>query len=128
MSSEETTNETNETSDGRPRPDDLVLTEACVSRLLQLAAEETAATRGDTKKEPNPPLLRIAVDGGGCSGFQYAFSLDADAGVGPRDFIFEKKGARVVVDDVSFLHNVCSDYAYDANVRAALFFFAFSRF
>ena len=99
VSSEETTNET---SDGRPRPDDLVLTEACVSRLLQLAAEETAATRGDTKKEPNKPLLRIAVDGGGCSGFQYAFSLDADAGVGPRDFIFEKKGARVVVDDVSF--------------------------
>ena len=102
VSSEETTNETSETSDGRRRPDDLVLTEACVSRLLQLAAEETAATRGDTKKEPNPPLLRIAVDGGGCSGFQYAFSLDADACVGPRDFIFEKKGARVVVDDVSF--------------------------
>jgi len=73
-----------------------------VYRLLRLAAEETAATRGDTKKEPNPPLLRIAVDGGGCSGFQYAFSLDADAGVGPRDFVFEKKGARVVVDDVSF--------------------------
>ena len=43
-------------------------------------------------------------------------------------FYEQKKGARVVVDDVSFLHNVCSDYAYDANVRAALFVFAFSRF
>lgn len=94
MSSE--SSETND-EDGRPRPDDLVLTEACVSRLLQLAAEETK-----TKTKTNPPLLRIAVDGGGCSGFQYAFSLDADAGVGPRDFVFEKKGARVVVDDVSF--------------------------
>lgn len=43
-------------------------------------------------------------------------------------FYEQKKVKRVVVDDVSFLHNVCSDYAYDANVRAALFFFAFSRF
>ena len=79
------------------RTDDLVLTEACVRRLRHLAAEEDAEASGE-----GTPLLRIAVDGGGCSGFQYAFSLDADAGVGPRDFIFEKKGARVVVDDVSF--------------------------
>ena len=90
-----------ESSSQKPRPDDLVLTEACVSRLLQLAAEETK-TKTKTKTKTNPPLLRVAVDGGGCSGFQYAFSLDADAGVGARDFVFEKKGARVVVDDVSF--------------------------
>jgi len=79
------------------RTDDLVLTEACVRRLRHLAAEEDAEASGE-----GAPLLRVAVDGGGCSGFQYAFSLDADAGVGPRDFVFEKQGARVVVDDVSF--------------------------
>ena len=79
------------------RADDLVLTEACVRRLRQLAAEEnTSVASGEA------PLLRIAVDGGGCSGFQYAFSLDTAAGAGPRDRVFEREGARVVVDDVSF--------------------------
>ena len=79
------------------RTDDLVLTEACVRRLRHLAAEEDAEASGE-----GTPLLRVAVDGGGCSGFQYAFSLDADAGIGPRDRVFENRGARVVVDDVSF--------------------------
>lgn len=79
------------------RADDLVLTEACVRRLRQLAAEENTSDASD-----EAPLLRIAVDGGGCSGFQYAFSLDTAAGAGPRDRVFEREGARVVVDDVSF--------------------------
>ena len=100
VSSEETTNETNETSDGRRRPDDLVLTEACVRRLRQLAAD--GENTSDASGPCSAPLLRIAVDGGGCSGFQYAFSLDTAAGAGPRDRVFEREGARVVVDDVSF--------------------------
>ena len=79
------------------RADDLVLTEACGRRLRQLAAEENT-----TDANCEAPLLRIAVDGGGCSGFQYAFSLDTAAGAGPRDRVFEREGARVVVDDVSF--------------------------
>jgi len=82
------------------RADDLVLTEACVRRLRQLAAdgENTSVASGPC----SAPLLRIAVDGGGCSGFQYAFSLDTAEGAGPRDRVFEREGARVVVDDVSF--------------------------
>ena len=57
-------------------------------------------------------MLRIAVDGGGCSGFQYAFSLDADAGVGPADVVFERDGAKVVVDDVSleYVRGATVDY------------------
>lgn len=57
-------------------------------------------------------MLRIAVDGGGCSGFQYAFSLDADAGVGPADVVFERDGARVVVDDISleYVRGATVDY------------------
>jgi iron-sulfur cluster insertion protein len=48
--------------------------------------------------------LRIAVDGGGCSGFQYAITLDD---VGPDDLVLEGAGERVVIDSVSlpFLHN-----------------------
>jgi iron-sulfur cluster insertion protein len=43
--------------------------------------------------------LRIAVSGGGCSGFQYGMSFDDQTN--PDDRIFERDGIGVVVDDVS---------------------------
>src|SRR6185295_15491643 len=49
--------------------------------------------------EPDTPLLRVSVEGGGGSGFQYKFDLvrapEAD------DLVIEKGGARVLVDPVS---------------------------
>lgn len=45
-------------------------------------------------------MLRIAVSGGGCSGFQYGFSLDDSRHT--DDLVFEHMGSRVVVDEVSF--------------------------
>jgi iron-sulfur cluster assembly accessory protein len=48
-----------------------------------------------------PPILRLSVDGGGCSGFEYAFSLgEADSLEGDR--IFAKDGAKVVVDGTTY--------------------------
>ena len=43
--------------------------------------------------------LRIYVSGGGCSGFQYGFTMDED--VGDDDFVIEQDGAKFVVDMVS---------------------------
>src|ERR1700726_4471048 len=43
--------------------------------------------------------LRIAVSGGGCSGFQYGLSFDDLTN--PDDRVFERDGVAVVVDDVS---------------------------
>ena len=49
--------------------------------------------------EPATPLLRISVEGGGCSGFQYKFDLVADKAA--DDLVLEKAGATVLIDPVS---------------------------
>jgi len=51
------------------------------------------------KGETQPTALRLAVTGGGCSGFQYNFALD-DAQL-DEDIVVEKNGAKVLIDPVS---------------------------
>ena len=57
-----------------------------------------------------PQSLRVAVEGGGCSGFQYDISL-ADASA-EDDLVLEKNGQKVLVDSVSlpFLANAVIDF------------------
>ncbi len=57
-----------------------------------------------------PRALRVAVEGGGCSGFQYDISLDEPA---DDDLILEGSGQKVLVDPVSlpFLANAVIDFA-----------------
>ena len=54
--------------------------------------------------------LRVAVEGGGCSGFQYDIKLDEPAA---DDLVLEKDGARVLIDPVSlpFLADAEIDFA-----------------
>ena len=54
--------------------------------------------------------LRVAVEGGGCSGFQYEIKLDAPAA---DDLVLEGEGERVVVDSVSlpFLAGAVIDFS-----------------
>ncbi|MBV2360744.1 iron-sulfur cluster assembly accessory protein [Thalassococcus sp. CAU 1522] len=54
--------------------------------------------------------LRVAVEGGGCSGFQYEIKLDEPAA---DDLVLEADGERVVVDQVSlpFLANAVIDFS-----------------
>lgn len=53
--------------------------------------------------------LRIAVEGGGCSGFQYEIKLDMPA---EDDLVLEQDGQKVVVDSISlpFLTNAVIDF------------------
>ena len=49
--------------------------------------------------EPKPVMMRIAVLGGGCSGFQYNFSFEEQKN--DDDLLIERDGAAVVVDSTS---------------------------
>ena len=65
--------------------------------LSAAAAQRIAAL---IAAEGNPALmLRLAVSGGGCSGFQYGFSFD-DAR-NEDDRVFERDGVKLVVDETS---------------------------
>ena len=71
------------------------MSEAAID-LTSSAAKRVAAIAA---KQGKPAILRLAVEGGGCAGFQYRFGL-ADA-VDGEDTIAERDGVRLVVDSVS---------------------------
>ncbi|WCT73407.1 iron-sulfur cluster insertion protein ErpA [Sphingomonas naphthae] len=66
----------------------LALTPSAARRVAAIAA-----------KQGKPAILRLAVDGGGCAGFQYKFGL-AEA-IDADDSVAEQDGVRLVVDPVS---------------------------
>ena len=66
------------------------LTERAATKIRELLAEEP---------EGGSSVLRVAVQGGGCSGFEYALGFDSGALEG--DLAFDAHGVRVVVDPFS---------------------------
>ena len=73
-------------------PGPFSVTERAARRISEILADE-----------PRPALkLRITVNGGGCSGFQYGFALDDRDEDG--DIAVEREGARVVIDGMSLLY------------------------
>ncbi len=72
------------------------------------------------EEEKNPNLkLRVSVDGGGCSGFQYAFSFDEN--VNDDDTVVEKNGATVLVDVTSMQYLNGSEVDYLEGLEGARF-------
>jgi iron-sulfur cluster assembly accessory protein len=51
------------------------------------------------QREPSGTMLRVSVEGGGCSGFQYKF--DTERTKADDDIVIEKSGATVLIDPVS---------------------------
>uniref|UniRef100_A0A1I7Z332 Iron-sulfur cluster assembly 2 homolog, mitochondrial n=1 Tax=Steinernema glaseri TaxID=37863 RepID=A0A1I7Z332_9BILA len=84
--------------------EDLVITDRCVAQLKRVATQNEC--------------LRLAVEGGGCSGFEYKMSLDSE--VKSDDKVFEKDGVKVVVDETSFefVKGATVDFA-DELIRSA---------
>jgi iron-sulfur cluster insertion protein len=72
-----------------------------ISARLDMTASAAARINHLKLTEDNQDLrFRVLVKGGGCSGFQYEFSLDKTAPA-ENDFIFSKDGADLIIDDVS---------------------------
>jgi iron-sulfur cluster assembly accessory protein len=68
--------------------DPVIVTDRAAKRITEIVGAEAAAR-----------ALRVSVEGGGCSGFQYKFDLVADAL--PDDVVLEQAGAKVVIDQIS---------------------------
>ena len=66
----------------------VIITDRAARRINEIAASE-----------PDKPLFRVSVSGGGCSGFQYGFAFEPASE--PDDMILEKDGAKVLIDPTS---------------------------
>ena len=77
----------------------VTLSASAAKQINAILASQTAGT-----------LLRVGVEGGGCSGFSYTFDLDAE--VREDDQLIERDGAKVVIDEASlpFLEGSEIDY------------------
>lgn len=78
----------------------ITVTDAAAGKICEVIAEEN-----------NPALmLRMFVQGGGCSGFQYGFTLDDVQA--EDDFLIEKNGVKILVDSMSYqyLEGATVDY------------------
>jgi iron-sulfur cluster assembly protein len=84
----------------------VTLSETAVTKIKLLAADKPEAG------------LRIKVVGGGCSGLQYRMEIDSAK---ERDKIFERDGARLIVDRKSFLYLNGSELDYAEELMAAGF-------
>lgn len=85
-----------------------------IDRTFSISASAAQRIAALKAAEGNAALMmRVAVSGGGCSGFKYEFNLDGT--VGPDDRVFERDGVKVVVDETSleFLGNAELDFRED---------------
>src|SRR5947209_19521230 len=90
----------------------LSVTEAAAVKIKQLMAEESDAAEGGA-------VLRVAIEGGGCSGFQYGLGFDSGAAEG--DLEFEQHGVTVVVDPFSAPYLQGAEVDYVDSIQAAGF-------
>ena len=89
--------------------DPLVFTESAAAKVKELIDEEG-----------NPELkLRVFINGGGCSGFQYGFTFEED--VNDDDTKVEKGGVTLLVDPLSFQYLVGAEIDYSEGLQGSQF-------
>ena len=87
----------------------VTLSDSAVRRLKVLATEQEFAGM----------MLRVAVGGGGCSGFQYSFTFDDQ--VNEDDQVIEKDGITVLIDEMSWDYLAGSEIGYKEELIGAYF-------
>eukprot|EP00088_Acartia_fossae_P015822 TRINITY_DN1876_c0_g1_i6.p1 TRINITY_DN1876_c0_g1~~TRINITY_DN1876_c0_g1_i6.p1 ORF type:complete len:157 (-),score=20.31 TRINITY_DN1876_c0_g1_i6:54-524(-) len=92
--------------DANKSSEEMALSDSAVARLKEISGDNT--------------LLRITVEGGGCSGFQYKFDLEEDVKPSEDDKILSRDGAQVIIDETSleYLKGSTLDYHKEL-IRAA---------
>lgn len=91
------------------RPAPLALSASAARRIAKVAQAEG-------KPEAR---LRVSVSGGGCSGFQYNFTLDENSEDG--DVVIERDGASVVVDGMSLMYVIGSELDFVEDLTGSYF-------
>ena len=87
----------------------LIFSDAAAGKVRQLIEEEG-----------NPDLkLRVFVQGGGCSGFQYGFTFDET--VNDDDTTMERNGVTLLIDSMSFQYLVVAEIDYKEDLDGAQF-------
>ncbi len=86
----------------------VTVSDSAAKRILQIVANEST----DTK-------LRVSVEGGGCSGFQYKFDLVQDQN--DDDLMINKDGAIVLIDPISLIYMVGSEIDFVDDLIGAAF-------
>jgi iron-sulfur cluster insertion protein len=90
-------------------PAPLLFTESAAAKVKQLIDEEG-----------NPALkLRVFVQGGGCSGFQYGFTFDEETN--EDDTVMERGGVTLLIDAMSFQYLVGAEIDYKEDLQGAQF-------
>ncbi|NLD55223.1 MAG: iron-sulfur cluster insertion protein ErpA [Burkholderiaceae bacterium] len=90
-------------------PAPLLFTDAAAAKVSQLIAEEG-----------NPDLkLRVFVQGGGCSGFQYGFTFDEETN--EDDAVMEKNGVTLLIDAMSYQYLLGAEIDYKDDLQGAQF-------
>jgi iron-sulfur cluster insertion protein len=90
-------------------PAPLVFTDAAAAKVKNLIEEE-----GNTDLK-----LRVFVQGGGCSGFQYGFTFDEV--VNEDDATMEKNGVKLLIDSMSYQYLVGAEIDYKEDLEGAQF-------
>lgn len=91
-----------------------------VSTVLDFSDAAARKVKALTVEEGNPGLkLRVSVYGGGCSGFQYTFSLDEDIKEG--DKTVEKDGVVLVIDPMSYQYLAGSEVDFSEGLEGSMF-------
>jgi len=96
------------------------ITNPATSTVLDFSDNAALKVKTLIEEEGNQKLkLRVSVYGGGCSGFQYSFSLDEESKEG--DKTIKKMGVSLVIDPMSYQYLAGSEVDFTEELEGAMF-------